>query len=218
MGCHGGENTRGASRASELSDRCIRLDVSLGASEPRLNDARAIPSLKPKVRCDTALLGEVDEKADRVVASLFYFELGDMPVQNGSVFQVQGHIMCLRKGGDPALLPLIEKVMVANAKFVVNGEILASNLLAPSFWDRSGCFLLPIRFQATGPALSISLTWGDGQSYPISGSPYSVHQLVRYQGLDTYFGLPDHRRAQRAPPSQQVHVRGQEALITDRSP
>ena len=195
--------TRSIDNASELRDRCTRLDVSLGAAEPRLDDTQAIPGLKDRVRLDAELLSEIDKMADRIVASLFYFELGGMPAQDGTTFRGSGRILCLRKGGDPALDLLVEKFAAANARFVVNGKVLAGNSPAPYCWEPGGDFVVPLQYYHTlGPELSISMAWGDGRSYPISGSPYSIHRLVRDQGLNAYFGLPDHRRRHRALPQR----------------
>lgn len=191
--------TRSIDKGSELRDRCIRLDVSFEGMEPKLDDVRAVPRLKRRVRHDAALSAEIDSTVDCIIASLFYFELEAMPMQRGSMLSCSGHIRCLRKHGDPALCLLIEKLVAWNARFVINNKIMGGNMLSPFFWDQTGNFGVPAEFQITGQELSVSLTWPDGRTHPISGSPYLIHQLVDVQGLNAPFGLPDHRRKHRAP-------------------
>ncbi|KAK8912311.1 Phospholipase A I [Metarhizium anisopliae] len=191
--------TRSIDKGSELRDRCIRLDVSFEGMEPKLDDVRAVPRLKRRVRHDAALSAEIDSTVDCIIASLFYFELEAMPMQRGSMLNCSGHIRCLRKRGDPALCLLIEKLVAWNARFVIDNKIMGGNMLSPFFWDQTGNFGVPAEFQITGQELSVSLTWPDGRTHPISGSPYLIHQLVDVQGLNAPFGLPDHRRKHRAP-------------------
>ncbi|KAK8912409.1 Calcium-independent phospholipase A2-gamma [Metarhizium anisopliae] len=191
--------TRSIDKGSELRDRCIRLDVSFEGMEPKLDDVRAVPRLKRRVRHDAALSAEIDSTVDCIIASLFYFELEAMPMQRGSMLSCSGHIRCLRKHGDPALCLLIEKLVAWNARFVIDNKIMGGNMLSPFFWDQTGNFGVPAEFQITGQELSVSLTWPDGRTHPISGSPYLIHQLVDVQGLNAPFGLPDHRRKHRAP-------------------
>lgn len=191
--------TRSSNIASELQERCIRLDVSLGSIEPRLDDVSAIPKLKEKVRNDKLLATSLNSMADRIIACMFYFELEERPTQLGPVCNGLGRILCKRKCGDPALSLLIEKLVSCNARFIVNGQVMGGNMLASHFWDQMGNFLMPTQFQVVGQHLSISLSWPDGRIYPISGSLYHIPTVVKAQGLNAYFGLPDHRRWHRAP-------------------
>ncbi|KAK8912542.1 Phospholipase A I [Metarhizium anisopliae] len=80
--------TRSIDKGSELRDRCIRLDVSFEGMEPKLDDVRAVPRLKRRVRHDAALSAEIDSTVDCIIASLFYFELEAMPMQRGSMLKL----------------------------------------------------------------------------------------------------------------------------------
>lgn len=191
--------TRSVDEKSGLRDKSVRLDVALGDREPRLDDVAALPELKYKVRNDPSLSAAIGSMSDRIIASMFYFELRNMPTQDGAAFQGAGHILCRRKSGDAALPLLIDKLLSWNAKFIVNDKVLGGSMLSPSFWDRMGNFMMPADFQAFGQELHVSLQWPDGRVYPISGSRYLINQLVAAQGLNAPFGLPDHRRWHRAP-------------------
>ncbi|EXU95505.1 patatin-like phospholipase [Metarhizium robertsii] len=194
-----GRYTTSIDNTSELRDRCIRLDTSLEGMEARLDDVKAIPKLKQRVHNDASLSTDIESMADRIIASMFYFELEDVPVQDGATFKGPSRILCLRKSGDPTLSLLIEKLMAWNARFVVNDKVMAGNFLSPAFWDETGNFFMPVEFQTEGQKLSASLRWPDGRNYPLSGSPYRLCTLVEKQGLDAPFGLPDHRRWHRKP-------------------
>lgn len=192
--------TKSIETTSELRERCIRLDADLKGMAARLDDAEAIPQLKDRVHSDIALLAEIDRMANRIIASMFYFELESVPLQEGTTSRGLGRILCLRKSGDPSLSPLIEKLIAWNARFAVNGKIMGGSLLSPTFWDEKGNFLMPVTFHvATGQKLSVTLQWPDGRSYPISGSSYRIPALIKKQGLHAPFGLPDHRRWHRKP-------------------
>ena len=195
--------TRSIGESSKLRSRCVRLDAALVDVEPKLDDVRAVPKLKERVRNDTELSAAIQSMAERIIASMFYFQLGELPVQEGAMFRGVGPILCLRKSGDPALPLVIEKLVAWNARFVVNNRVMNGNMLSPCFWDAGGNFSMPAQFQVVGQELSVSLRWPDGRAYPISGSPYFIRKMVRKQGLDAHFGIPDHRRSHRA--SHRIH-------------
>ena len=191
--------TRCMNKTSELRTRCIRLDVSFEGQEIKLDDVEAMSGLKGMVQKDPTLSKALDKTVGLIVASMFYFELRNLPVRSGNSFRGAGRILCLRKSDDAALPLLAEKLTSCGARFVVNGTVIGGNLLCPSSWDDLGNLLMPVEFQTNGQELSISLKWTDGVLYPISGSVYRLDQLIDAQGLDAHFGLPDHRRWHRDP-------------------
>lgn len=186
-------------QSSELRERCVRLDTPI--LQARLDDATAVPELKATVHSDMLLSKTIDDLADRIVASLFYFELESIPDHSYGNVEVKGRILCLRRSGDAALPLVVEKLRNHQVRFSINNKVLGSDLLKWAL-DEKGDFSVPTENLVTGQELSVSLRWPDGRCYPVSGSPFLVPNLVVLQGLDAPFGLPDHRRWRHKPAKQ----------------
>lgn len=168
-------------------DRYRRLDVTI-KDLPALDDTTQIPLLKSLALNDARLRKNMPGDAHRLFATLFYFELTEVPYQSGASFSVKGNFLCTRKSYDRALPRITQRLL--DSIIIVNGKETSSS---PGK-DLQGNIYQPISC-VTGDILRIELRIKEANHpYPISGSPYKVQRLVSRGGLTTYFGNSTHKR------------------------
>lgn len=184
-----------AALAGNVLHRIHRLSVHFDGAEPRLDDTSRIPELIRKAQTDPSLSPEIDAVARRMVASLFYFELelGSLPQWCNGKYLLSGHIRCSIRRGDAALEALLSKLASSRGRFLVGDWAIPDT----SYLGKDGNFCIHVTVE-TKRRFAVTLKLGDEEAgSDISGSPFSVQQLVAAQGLDAPFGHPDHRKRKR---------------------
>ncbi|KAI1655482.1 acyl transferase/acyl hydrolase/lysophospholipase [Daldinia decipiens] len=164
-----------------------RLNVTLHG-ETSLDDTTAMPRLRSLVLQDTTLRDTINKFARRLFAALFYFELTEVPTTFGSCFNVKGNILCLRRAGDPALTPILERLQ--NSVLLINGQ----KTKFKSAKDAKGNIKVALVFVGHS---SISLELKEmrwNTAFHLSGSPYILPELVSRSGLAAPFGTRTHKR------------------------
>lgn len=183
--------------AGKVLHRVHRLNVHFDGPEPRLDDTSKIPELILKSQADLALAPKIDLVARRMVASLFYFELDALPQWRNGKYSFRGYIRCAIRYGDDALVALLHKLCSSHGRFLV-GDWVVSNASDVSCIGTDSNFCISLDVE-TKDKFAITLQLDDEEmGSDISGSPFSVRQLVAAQGLDAAFGCSDHRKRKRA--------------------
>lgn len=174
-------------KKSPKADGHYRLDITI-KDLPRLDDTTKLPLLKPMVCNDAKLQKTVREIGYRLFASLFYFELTEVPRRSDSSFTVQGNFLCIRKAYDPALPRIVQRLL--QSVIIVNGNKLSSDPVK----DLQGSIYQPVSCLSRDSMSIELLEKGNNRPYPISGSPYSIQGLISRCGLTNYFGNSTHKR------------------------
>jgi hypothetical protein len=169
-----------------------RLNVHLDRAEPRLDDAKSIPTLKMKAQEDSSIEADIDNIARHLISSLFYFELDYTPERIDGKYVGSGHIFCILRNKDPAFKVLTTRLSACSAQFLFNGHPI-STVGDISCYSTDGNFRKMVEF-ATEDVFTISLKQDSCEPFNISGSPFSVETLIKAQRLVAPFGTPDHRK------------------------
>lgn len=177
----------GMEKQSPRQKRHYRLDITL-EKPPALDDTGSMIALEVLVNRDEKLNKQVREISQRVFASLFYFELLEIPEKLGNDFNATGHVFCIRKAHDVALPQIFQRL--CSSTIFINGKVTKSKPLI----DHDGNIALKISF-STRCSLCIELKEsGSRQSFPISGSPHTIASLISKGCLAAYFGRGTHKR------------------------
>jgi hypothetical protein len=183
----------------EVREKYFRFNIRFDGSEPAIDDVDRMQELQQEGRTQI----EMDNKnnlAESLIAKQFYFELETLPIYSKGRYQCVGRLVCRFAGAQQ--LALLTQLSQNSAHFLL-GERAITGVLQPS----SGVFRETISFSVKGLDEEVSIFLASTSTKPrcISGFPTSMASLIRAQGLDTVFGVPNHskRRAKySAGPSQ----------------
>lgn len=183
----------------ELRGSYFRLNVQFQGSEPQIDDVTQFDSMRASVaeqKSDCAM-GVI---ADKLAASLFFFELDAVP---GANLRCTGHILCRTGGSDDSFRSVREYIRKGDGRFLVGNKVITS---ANKLLDIEGGFRLPVAFttKSLNGRFSIMLALNNRPATKISGFPTSVSALVIMQGLDSPFGHANHRTKPIRQPCQDV--------------
>lgn len=182
------------------SGKYHRLDIELDGPEPRLDAVSDMASLQSRALGDPNLCPVLDNTAECVIASQFYFKLHTRPRYMGGQYVGSGSIKCKLRHGEPALDVLLSRLCAAGARLLIGNRTVpdSNDKCITEISDRSNldetrnfCASLALGVQDT---FSIFLQEDSKAPRHISGSPFSVERLVRAEGLEAYFGRADHRK------------------------
>jgi hypothetical protein len=97
--------------AIERSSHRYRLNVTFECDEPRLDDVDSIHTLVSKVQIDDSLSPKIHAVARCLIASLFFFELDNLPrFSRAATHAFSGRILCVIRKNDPAFPSLLERL------------------------------------------------------------------------------------------------------------
>ena len=164
-----------------------RLDLILDPY-PALDDTSSMEHMVNLVNQDQKLQQTIQELAQRLFATLFYFELTEIPYKLGTRFIATGNLLCVRKANDPALSEIYRRLCTSTIS--VNGVPTMSIPII----DRHGNICHTLSF-TTGELLRIELAeHSSSLSFPLSGLPTSVTKLIARSRLKRHFGCSTHKR------------------------
>ncbi|KAF5707899.1 hypothetical protein FMUND_10882 [Fusarium mundagurra] len=128
----------------------------------------------------------MQEALDRLLSSLFHFEIFSRPIRRRTHVSFCGRIFCNIQPGD-RLEHFIKVLRECKAEFLVNGKFIALENIGDCV---AAEFELPIRGTVTDmqTQLDIFLCWkvaGKQVKERISRSPFSLDNLMEAQGWDT---------------------------------
>lgn len=172
------------------SGKFHRLDVEFDGLEPRLDEVANIPSLQSKVLEDPSIASVIDNIAHCAISSLFFFELHTMPKRIGEEYVGSGSIRCVLSQREPAFEVLMRELRKNHARILL-GENHIADIDDVRNFDQTGGF--SCQFGVTvRAAFSIFLQEDNGPPCNISGSPFSMEEVIHAQGLDAYLGTANH--------------------------
>lgn len=183
--------------------RYHRMNMPLQGEQTEIDDVRAMHALKQQTINYLACTRILEPASDSMYASIFYFELEDMPVFNSGLYTCIGHIFCRLRLSQHGRRILYHQLATSKAYFVVLGHpvicVDPASRSAPFFKRR-------IRFTVPNMSDIVGITLRGFTSEPrsISGLPQSLENIITRQRLNAPFGSIDHRSPEKALPSLPV--------------
>lgn len=170
--------------------RYHRLNLKLAGPEPDIDDISSMQWLKSQAQNYLRTSPNLKLIRESIFASIFYFELEDIPEYKGGVYLCAGHIFCrlnLCKEGRKALY---EELRQNSYYFLLDGHPIRCVESTPR---GTPLYRKRIQFKMTSLSQPVSITIG-GVAPPryISGLPKSLTELIEQQKLDTPFGRINH--------------------------
>ncbi|CZT11980.1 uncharacterized protein RAG0_15979 [Rhynchosporium agropyri] len=178
----------------ENESRYYRLNTQLTGKKPALDDVGTMKPLKSQTRKQHMKSESLNELAQSLISSLFYFELTSRPIKNRAHISCQGQIFCIvgpGHKGNSKLQRLLKSLTEDASKFYVahrplSGPIDSSANINPA----TNLFRLKmeLRVRDLDSSIPISLRIGNdkrsiSEGRNISASPFTVNGLLEAQGL-----------------------------------
>jgi hypothetical protein len=189
------------SLAPASRDRFHRLNIRFSGTEPSLDDALRIPELKVRaletIRADTDTVTTV---LDYMIASMFYFELDDLPKLGNTGYACSGYIFCRLDLPYNGLHYLYTQLKETSSWFLIQGNPIPCILTMPK---RLPPFKRRVTFCVDSLDENVAMSIRGITSTPklLSGFPTSLGKLIDDQMLDSPFGTIDHRINEKALPA-----------------
>lgn len=170
----------------------FRFDIEFGEKEPSLDEADKMDHVR-QTACKT-MTGSpnLHRLSSHLRAELFFLEIDDSlpPYFSNGAYHCVGQISCRLRAMTPEYEDFMRQLCRQQASFRLGGQILS---ITPE--DTLANFNLRVRFSL--PSLkhpfAIKLA-GEGSSFHISGSPFTLDWLIQRQRLNQMFGMADHRK------------------------
>ncbi|KAM3066396.1 hypothetical protein ACMFMG_012086 [Clarireedia jacksonii] len=173
-------NTKGI---SFFNSYCVpRLFASffnffVGSSEPTLDDTQVIPGLRQHVRWQASANHNIQNCAERLLASLFYIELDGLPRFDRSVFGLRVLAGRLRDKGARFHLDFHHAVLAFDSDIINDIEA-----------GKSFSKFIVFRIRSLTDSVDIKIDGIVSRQRSISNCPYKVETLIKDQSLDCAFG------------------------------
>ncbi|KAH7229950.1 acyl transferase/acyl hydrolase/lysophospholipase [Fusarium solani] len=171
----------------------FRFDIEFEEKEPLLDDVNKMEHVR-QTACQTMTGSPSLHRLSRHLrAELFFFELDDSlpPYYSNGAYQCTGTISCRLRAMTLEYEAFMQQLWQKTASFRLGGQILGitcENIHAN--FSHKVCFSLP----SPKHQFAIKLAERDGDSFDISGSPFTLDWLMQRQGLNSKFGTSDHRK------------------------
>ncbi|CAI6090991.1 unnamed protein product [Clonostachys chloroleuca] len=172
----------------QANPRYYRLTTKFDHDIPRLDDVNSIQTLQSHVDQDQTLVSKIENIAERLIASLFYFELDAVPEKIDGRYFVSGCILCDIAISEPAFPGLFRCLDSTSAQFWIN-RCPMTDVVEKNSFDRYGNFRKKVALTTDG-VFDIALKRGGLEACSISGAPFSLPRLIALQGLTAVFGRP----------------------------
>ncbi|KAH8587835.1 hypothetical protein B0O99DRAFT_583936 [Bisporella sp. PMI_857] len=190
-------------RAADGMNRYFRLNVQLEGKTPALDDVSTMSPLKSEARKQHTKNKSLDELAECLISTLFYFELTSRPIRNRSHFSCQGQILCIIEPSDKeddALQGLLDRLTEKGSRFYIAHRPLSGPINSLANVDPVTTHFrvkVELRVRDLDSLIPISLRLGNtnrsvGEGRNISASPFTVNGLSAAQGWENPFGRADH--------------------------
>ena len=174
-----------------VKHRYHRLNLMIKGPEPALDDVTAIDELREQANTYVRTDHIIQPVFDSVIASLFFFEFEDIPVDTGSSYSCIGHIFCRLALPVAGRKLLYRKLHTSSSYFLVSGkpvvcvERVSSGI--PLFRRR-----VTFQLESLDEQVAITLRGITSMPHTISGLPRIANDLIKLQGLDAPFGSADY--------------------------
>jgi hypothetical protein len=189
--------------ADEIENRYYRLNTQLQGKTPALDDVSTMKPLKSETRKQHTKSKSLNELAECLISSLFYFELTSRPIRNRSHISCQGQILCIvgpGHKGSSKLHRLLNSLTEDGSKFYVAHRPLSGPINRSANIDPATKLFrvkVELRVRDLDSSIPISLRIGNNkhsisEGRNISASPFTVNGLLEAQGWNNPFGRADH--------------------------
>ncbi|KAK2729308.1 hypothetical protein CKAH01_10257 [Colletotrichum kahawae] len=180
------------------SGEFFRFDVEFDGPEPPLDCLSSFDDPERDDACTFQGLPALRRLVLCARAELFLFELrASQPyVFSDGGYECCGHIRCRLAAGSESLTEFMRQLARSKARFRVGGHEVEGDFASYPTAFPGGHFRLEVKFRVTSlqESLSVCLWETPNEGRTISGSPFTVQQLVRSQKLEQCFGTSDHRK------------------------
>ncbi|OHE90234.1 hypothetical protein CORC01_14468 [Colletotrichum orchidophilum] len=182
------------------SGEFFRFDVEFDGSEPPLDSLSSFDDEKDD-GCTFEGLPALRRLRLCARAELFIFELrASKPyLFSDGGYECCGQIRCRLSARSESLTELMRQLARSKAYFRVGGRKVACDFASYPAAFPDGHFRLDVKFRVASlqESLAVCLWETADEGRDISGSPFTVQQLVRSQKLEQCFGTSDHRQKRR---------------------
>lgn len=170
----------------------FRFDIEFGEKEPLLDEVDKMDYVR-QTACKTMTSSPNLHRLSRHLrAELFFLEIDDSlpPYFSNGAYRCVGQISCRLRAMTPEYEDFMKQLCRQEASFRLGGQVLA---ITPE--DTHANFSLGVRFSLPSLKHSFAIKLaGEGSSFHISGSPFTLDWLMQRQGLNQMFGTSDHRK------------------------
>ncbi|KFY06320.1 hypothetical protein V491_08710 [Pseudogymnoascus sp. VKM F-3775] len=189
--------------AGDTTNRYFRLNTQLQGKTPALDDVSTMSLLKYETRKQHSKSKTLDELADSLISTLFYFELTSRPIKNRNHISCKGQILCIVGPGHNEhgkLHRLLNSLAEDGSKFYVAHRPLPGPINSQAKIHPATKFFrvqVELRVRDLDSPIPISLRIGNNkesmsEGQNISASPFTINGLLEAQGWNNPFGRADH--------------------------
>lgn len=189
------------SKPREVRHRCHRLNIQFNGPEPSLDDASKVPELK--MATHESILQDIvaiPSLINSMMASMFYFELDELPLPEADGYYCHGFIYCRLDIPPEGLRYLYQRLFETTSWFIVQGSPVScvQNIprSLPPFKRR-----VSFRTQSMAEVIAMSIRGITSSSVELSGFPTTLSKLVEAQQLYSPFGTVCHTVLEKALPA-----------------
>ncbi|KDN61339.1 hypothetical protein CSUB01_12130, partial [Colletotrichum sublineola] len=180
------------------SGEFFRFDVEFDGPEPPLDSLSSFDDPECDDACTFRGLPALKRLRLCVRAQLFVFELrASRPyVFSDGGYDCCGHIHCRLGAHSESLKQFMSQLAGSKAHFRIGSQKVPCDFASCPTIRPDGHFFLKVKFRVVSlqESLAVGLWEAPDEGRSISGSPFTVQQLVRSQKLDQCFGTSDHRK------------------------
>jgi hypothetical protein len=142
-----------------------------------------------------SMSSEMSRLAQCIRAENFYFELDNVPNYKNGSYECAGRVLCRL---DPTMaehVVFLEELDRNSASLKLGSRILSGRFQGRQATQSDGSFYRAVKFYVPTKKTQfrIELTEASGLPCGISGSPFTIDDLIKAQGLDSWFGTADHK-------------------------
>lgn len=190
--------------------RYHRLNISLGDLDPDIDDVSVMKRLRDTAEESVKSSAELQCVHQAMFASMFYFELVDVPIFDGESYVCAGVIFCRMNMPKEGKKAFYEDLLKSSYYFLLDGRPLPCVETIPRGVP---LYRKRVEFRASTMDHIVSITLAakgrDTPSHYISGLPRKLEDLVSCQWLNAPFGRINHHSfGRRLPPLPVKRKRG----------
>ncbi|KAI9896004.1 hypothetical protein N3K66_009073 [Trichothecium roseum] len=166
----------------------FRFDPEFDGPEPELDSVKDMGMVRETASQAALHAPTLPKLKQHVHAELFYFELTSLPSQNNG-FLCHGQILCRFDAASSELDALVSRLAQKDATFAVKNHFIPIHPSNRAGSNSKSQFCKKIKFRVSSREEQFHIVLNEEhQATPISGSPFTLAQLVQVQQLDSWFG------------------------------
>ncbi|KAK2595185.1 hypothetical protein QQS21_007090 [Conoideocrella luteorostrata] len=174
----------------------FRFDVQYEGSVPSLDSIADLDEMEEIAEECITTSPALDKLALCLRAHNFYFELDKEPEYVDGQYECTGNIYCLLESDSEEREVFFSSLHHSSSVFQVCSRTVPGDFLASTDTRLDDEFSRNIKFSVPERQTPFEITLKEGaeDACGISGSPFTIDQLVKVQKLDAWFGTGDHRQ------------------------